>query len=85
MSDNPSAIALSIEETASSLRRMATSGGRQEIRGKVRELLSAIPRRIRSAPSGRRDLWNAWRSAVLAIDPRKLPFPCGSVSGAGGC
>ncbi|MBQ3315104.1 MAG: polysaccharide deacetylase family protein [Kiritimatiellae bacterium] len=78
MSDNPSAIALSIEETASSLRRMATSGGRQEIRGKVRELLSAIPRRIRSAPSGRRDLWNAWRSAVLSIDPRKLPFPCGA-------
>ena len=73
-----SAIALSIEETASSLRRMATSGGRQEIRGKVRELLSAIPRRIRSAPSGRRDLWNAWRSAVLSIDPRKLPFPCGA-------
>ncbi len=78
MSDNPSAIALSIEETASSLRRMATSGGRQEIRGKVRELLSAIPRRIRSAPSGRRDLWNAWRSAVLSIDPRRLPFPCGA-------
>ena len=78
MSDDPSAIASSIEEAASSLRRMATSGGRQEIRGKVRELLSAIPRRIRSAPSGRRDLWNAWRSAVLSIDPRKLPFPCGA-------
>ena len=78
MSDDPSAIASSIEEAASSLRRMASSGGRREIRGKVRELLSAIPRRIRSAPSGRRELLNAWRSAVLSIDPRRLPFPCGA-------
>ena len=78
MSDDPSAIASSIEEAASSLRRMASSGGRREIRGKVRELLLAIPRRIRSAPSGRRELLNAWRSAVLSIDPRRLPFPCGA-------
>lgn len=78
MSDDHSTIALSIEAAADSVRRMASSGGGGELCGRVDELLSAIPRRIRSAPSGRRDLWNAWRSAVLSIDPRKLPFPCGA-------
>ena len=78
MSDDPSAVVSYIEETANSVRRLASSGGGREMRGLVGELLSVIPRRIRSAPSGRRGLWNAWRSAVLSIDPRRLPFPHGA-------
>ena len=47
MSDNPSAIALSIEETASSLRRMATSGGRQGPRTAVGDSASDPVRAVR--------------------------------------
>ena len=67
-----------MEETAKTIRRMASSGERGgRLRELVRELLVVFPRRIGRLRDGGRDALRQWRTAVLGIDPRMLPFPCG--------
>ena len=71
-------LAADIDEAAKVIRRLVGSGARgAELGRRVVELMHAFPRRIRRLPSGRRDATRQWKTAVLSVDPRRLPFPCG--------
>ena len=78
MSDEKTRTLEDLDALAGSIRRLVESGvGGSELPRLVGELLSSFPRRVRRMSSGRCDAMRQWRSAVLSIDPRRLPFLCG--------